>query len=134
MSLRRDTSPGEGDDRLAQVQRELAAARQVSEVLFRYVDPDDVIRHALLTALEVVDAESGSILMADPERKELVFRHSTGAHPVAPGTAFPWDKGIAGTVFHSSQPVVITDVKKDKRFSKQVDEACLDEEILEAVL
>jgi signal transduction histidine kinase len=107
--------------RLAQVKRELDAARQVSEVLFNYFDPDDVIKHSLLTALEVVDAESGSILIAEPEAKELVFRHSTGKHPVRSGTAFPWDKGIAGTVFHSCEPVVIGNVKEDKRHFPDID-------------
>lgn len=107
--------------RLAQVKRELEAARQVSEVLFNYFDPDDVIKHSLLTALEVVDAESGSILIAEPDAEELVFRHSTGKHPVRSGTAFPWDKGIAGTVFHSCEPVVIGNVKKDKRHFPDID-------------
>jgi signal transduction histidine kinase len=107
--------------RLAQVKRELEAARQVSEVLFNYFDPDDVIKHSLLTALDVVDAESGSILIAEPDAKELVFRHSTGEHPVRSGTAFPWDKGIAGTVFHSCEPVVIGNVKEDKRHFPDID-------------
>ena len=46
-------------------------------------------------ALEEVVAEAGSILLADPEKEELIFQYSIGDKPVPRGTAIAWDKGIS---------------------------------------
>jgi hypothetical protein len=35
--------------------------------------------------LEDVGAEAGSILLADPEKEELIFQYSIGEKPVSPG-------------------------------------------------
>ena len=77
---------------------------------------------ALRTALDVVQAESGSILLADPVSQQLIFRHSIGESPVEVGTAIPWDQGIAGSVFQSGVPLVIRDAKQDPRHSSAIDE------------
>ena len=118
---RRKAPRRQEDRRLQQRDRELEAARQITEGLFQHLEPDGVIEKALRAALEVVGAESGSILLAVPESQELVFRHSIGASPVQAGTAVPWDKGIAGDVFHSGKPVVICDVQHDERHFSGID-------------
>src|SRR5512133_3001494 len=87
------------DRRLAVVTRELDAARRVSEILFQVRSPEAVIERALEIAVEVMDAEGGSILLARPATRELVFRHSIGVRPAAAGLAIPWERGIAGAVF-----------------------------------
>jgi signal transduction histidine kinase len=84
--------------------------------------PDELVARALRTALDVVQAESGSILLADPVSQQLIFRHSIGESPVTAGTAIPWDQGIAGSVFQSGTPLVVRDVKHDPRHSSTIDE------------
>ncbi len=118
---RRQAPRRQEDRRLQRRDRELEAARRISHALFEHLHPDDLIEKALTTALDEVGAESGSILLAAPESKELVFRHSIGAAPVQAGTAIPWDKGIAGAVYHSGEPIVIGDVKKDHRHFPDID-------------
>ncbi len=103
------------------VQRELEAARHISEVLFESSNSDEVIKRALDAAVEVVDAEGGSILIANPQAGELVFRHSIGTKPVPVGTAIPWEKGIAGHVFRSGEPIIIDDVTRDGHHFKAID-------------
>ena len=71
--------------------------------------------------LEVVGAEAGSVLLATPETKQLVFSCSVGTNPVNPGTTIPWDQGIAGTVFQSGEPEFISDVKTDPRHYPDID-------------
>ncbi len=110
------------DRRLVAVTRELDAARRVSEILFQVRPPEAVIERALEIAIEVMDAEGGSILIARPATQELVFRHSIGIRPAAVGSAIPWDKGIAGAVFAGGEPVVVNDVQHDTRHFKGVDE------------
>ena len=107
--------------RLRQRERELDAARLLSEKLFQHTRLDELVEQALRTALDVVDAESGSVLLANAEAKQLVFHYSIGRSPVPSGTKIPWDYGIAGAVFHSKQSEVIPDVKRDGRHFPGID-------------
>ncbi|WP_447977346.1 GAF domain-containing sensor histidine kinase [Candidatus Nitrospira bockiana] len=107
--------------RLARRERELDAARRISESLFQHVTVDALVERALLTALEVVDAAAGSVLLAEPDTKQLIFRYSVGERPVPRGTAIPWEQGIAGSVFRSREPIIITDVKTDTRHCPTID-------------
>jgi len=102
------------DRRLSLVGEELEAARRVSEVIFERLDPEDVIEKSLVTALEVIDAESGSILLAEQEKMNLVFRHSMGDDPVEEGTMVSLEEGIAGEVFRSGKPVIIADAESEE--------------------
>lgn len=102
--------------------RELDAARRISEALFQHLSVNELVEQALKIALEVVNSQAGSVLLAKPETKELVFYHAIGEQAPKPGTAFPWTQGIAGTVFASGEPVVIKDVKGDERHLCQMDE------------
>lgn len=75
------------------------------------------------TALEAVDAECGSILIADPASQQLVNYRSVGAKPVSPGSANPWHQGIAGAVFKSAQHAVIVDAETDPLLPSRIDKA-----------
>jgi GAF domain-containing protein len=103
--------------------RELEAARRISQHLFQYIEVDELVEAALRAALDEVGAESGSVLLTDREAKQLVFYYSIGEKPVQRGTAIPWDQGIAGAVFQSGDPVIISDVKKNSHHYAGVDSA-----------
>jgi signal transduction histidine kinase len=119
----RRTAPRREDDRRrTRKDRELEAARRISEALFEHLTPDELVVKALRTALDVVQAESGSILLADPASQQLVFHHSIGESPVKAGTAIPWDKGIAGSVFQSGASLVVRDAAHDPRHISAIDE------------
>jgi signal transduction histidine kinase len=111
----------EEDVRLAHRDRELEAARRISEALFQHLTPDAVAIRAVEIALETVNAESGSILLSDPATEQLIFRHSIGSSRVKEGTAIPWGKGIAGEVFRSGIPIVIRDAHADPRHYGDID-------------
>jgi signal transduction protein with GAF and PtsI domain len=101
--------------------KELEAARRMTQVLFEHLRLDELVEKTLTTALEVVGAESGSLLLANRDSQELVFRYSLGPNPPSIGMTIPWDKGIAGAVFQSGEPMVIGDVKQDQRHYAQID-------------
>jgi signal transduction histidine kinase len=109
------------DRRLLQRERELEAARRMTQALFQRMNTDDLVQQALQTTLEVIGAQSGSVLLAVPEKQVLVFRHSIGLKPVQPGTAIPWDQGIAGAVFRSGEPMVVGEAKRDERHYTGID-------------
>lgn len=113
-----------------QLKRELDAARRISEALYQraqigelaqHVRVENLVENALRTALDVAGGEAGSVLLADADSKQLIFRHSIGKRPVPHGTAIPWDKGIAGAVFMSGEPLIIPNVKKDSRHLPDID-------------
>ena len=98
---RRAAPRREDDRRRVRKDRELEAARLISAALFEHLTTDELVAKALRTALDVVQAESGSILLADPVSQQLIFRHSIGESPVKAGIAIPWDQGIAGSCLTS---------------------------------
>ena len=94
----------------------LKAIRQVSEALFQYTHVDDMIRQTLHAALEVIGADAGSVLLANSETRQLVFRYVIGETADAlQETGIPWDEGLAGAVFTSGKPEVISTVQQDAR-------------------
>src|SRR5437773_9801634 len=97
---------------VTRLKRELEAASRISQALFQLTEVDELVEPARRTALAEVDAQAGSVLLADPESQRLVFQYSIGEKPVPRGTGIPWDKGIAGSVFQSGEPAVIGDVKQ----------------------
>jgi len=110
------------DAKLLQRQRELEAARCISLALFQRINVNELMEQVLRTALEVIGAEAGSILLADPVRRQLIFLYVIGSKAeVLHGAAIPWDKGLAGAVFHSGKPVVCSDIGQDPRHFSLLD-------------
>jgi signal transduction histidine kinase len=131
MSERPSTTPSSEAERLRVIQetlshreKEIAAARLVSEALSQRIKLQDLIEQALRTMVDVLDAENGSLLLADAETEQLVFYHSIGDKPVPQGAVIPWKQGIAGAVFHSRKPEIVTDAQHDPRHFADIDAAC----------
>jgi len=120
---RRKGGRRESDRLLLRQARELEAARRISDTLFQHADLDALVEAALHAALQEVGAEAGSILLADADAKTLIFHYSLGERPVPRGTAIPWDQGIAGRVFQSGEPAIITNVKQASSHYSGIDEA-----------
>ena len=107
---------------LKQREKELDAVRRISQALFQHLPLNELIEKALSVALEVVNAEAGSVLLANHQNKELVFLHTIGNTAPQVGKTFAWDKGIAGWVFQRGEAVVTEDVKRDQRHFHGIDE------------
>ncbi|MDH3771924.1 MAG: GAF domain-containing protein, partial [Nitrospirota bacterium] len=103
-------------------EKELDAVRRISQALFQHLPLDEIVEKALSLALEMVNAEAGSVILANHQNKELVFLHSIGSTTPQVGKTFAWDKGIAGWVFQKGEAVVTEDVKRDDRHFHGIDE------------
>ena len=103
--------------------RELEAACRISQALFQHQKVEDLVEEALNTALDIVNANAGAVLLANPEAQELVFYHAVGEKPPKRGSSIPWNQGIAGSVFQSGNPLVTGDVKQDSRHFGDIDQA-----------
>ena len=120
---RRRESRRDLDQWFARRARQMEAAILISQSFFQPLELDELLEQILRTALKAVSAEAGSILLADPDKKQLVFRYGVkeSSHGLM-GTAIPWDQGIAGAVFQSGEPELITDARQDPRHFGVVDE------------
>jgi signal transduction histidine kinase len=101
---------------------QLEAVERISQALFQSFDLDELVETTLHIALEEVGAEAGSILLADPEKEELVFQYSIGEKPVPRGTAIPWNKGISGSVFLSGEARITNQVNQDASHLHEIDQ------------
>ncbi|MGH7254132.1 MAG: GAF domain-containing protein, partial [Nitrospirales bacterium] len=109
--------------RTSRLEQELNAARRVSEALWRHVHVEDLVEEALNTALQVVGAEAGAVLLHDPHQGRLVFRHVMGGKAsLLKDTAIPANQGIAGEVFTTGNPYLTPDAGTDRHHLKGVDD------------
>lgn len=107
---------------LVHYKTQLEAVERISQALFQSIDLDELVETTLHIALEEVGAEAGSILLADPEKEELIFQYSIGDKPVPRGTGIAWDKGISGAVFQSGQARISNQVNQDTTHLHSIDQ------------
>lgn len=95
------------DQRLATALSLVDTARELSRVL----DPHEVLETALSRAMDVAGAQTGSIMLADPETRRLTIAVSRGLpDDVVHQTELGEGEGIAGWVLASGQPLLVEDL------------------------
>ena len=99
---------------------------EVSTSIHSIHDLDEMLRNVLSKVRDVFQIEGASIALHDPKLKELYFirtveEQSGSAPQQTDEMRFPDDYGVAGWVLRQRQPVLIPDVTKDERFTKQLD-------------
>jgi GAF domain-containing protein len=83
-----------------------------------------VLRSVVDATVALFDAEAASIALHDPAADTLVIRVAAGASGEgAVGLAFPASEGIAGYVFTTGQPIVVSDTSSDPRFDRSTAES-----------
>ncbi|NLX13506.1 MAG: sigma 54-interacting transcriptional regulator [Phycisphaerales bacterium] len=101
----------------------LSALLQASSAINSSLDLNQTLQTVALRAVEVIGAEGSCVLLLDRQRHKLVFKAVTGVSaPVLLNTEFDADFGIAGRVVRTSQPTLVTDVRKDESFFPGIDE------------
>ncbi|WP_424217582.1 GAF domain-containing protein (plasmid) [Streptomyces sp. BI20] len=92
-------------------------------------EPEDPVARELLqsvvhTARMIFGAAAGSIFLYDAETHELVFQAVSGeGEDFLVGTRFPADRGIAGWVARSGEPMVVTDLGRHPGFARDLAES-----------
>ena len=103
--------------------RGLDALHDVIQRIRPGVDILPLMDDLLASALAVVGASDGSLLLLDEETNELVFAVVRGqAHERLRGYRLPPGRGIAGWVAANRQAQVVQDARADPRFFPDVDE------------
>jgi signal transduction histidine kinase len=91
--------------------------------LYAVTEVDELERLALKAAMDVVDAEAGSLVMLDKNEK-LAFVQAFGpAGDVLKSLTFSPEEGVAGAVFRSGVPVIENDTERSTLHLRSVDQA-----------
>jgi signal transduction histidine kinase len=101
--------------RLELRERQLNVVHRISAALFSKVDLDTLLRETLHISLETVEADAGSILLYDSDRRKLVFRYVLGKTELIGAEIDPDEdrSGKAAAVFRSGQSLLTADTRTD---------------------
>ena len=102
----------------------LTVLQDVARNLISELDLNKLLREILHSAVRVLEASAGSLLLWDDATNELVFAVTDGgAGEALEGQRMRADKGIAGWVFSHRQPDIVHDVRSNGRFYSAIDES-----------
>jgi signal transduction histidine kinase len=102
----------------------LTVLQDVARNLTSELDLNKLLREILHSAVRVLKASAGSLLLWDEVTNELVFAVTDGgAGEALEGQRMPAQKGIAGWVFTHRQPDIVHDVRSNGRFYRAIDES-----------
>ena len=107
-----------GDER----RRELETILRFTALINSSLRIEDVLNYAMKWAEEFMDAEASTVYELDEEKSELFIRIARGEKKESvERIKFELGQGISGHVVQTGQPMVIQDVRKEKRFSPKFD-------------
>jgi signal transduction histidine kinase len=100
----------------------LSALQDLANSLSSELNLDPLLQTVLRSAVQVVDATAGSLLLLDPSTDELAFAVIEGGGGEAlEKRRIRRDQGIAGWVATHREPVMVEDATQDERFYPGID-------------
>jgi diguanylate cyclase (GGDEF)-like protein len=119
MDQRDDSFYSPGDT--GQVDR-LLATIEFSKALVSAYDMETLLTAILERIKAIIPAENWSLLLIDPQSRELYFAVIVGLAPeMVRNIRLKPGEGIAGTVAQTGKPIFIPNVDQDPRFAARVD-------------
>jgi GAF domain-containing protein len=108
---------------LTKREQQISAIQRLGRtLLIRTTDFDQLMKQTLNTAVEILDADVGSIQLYDADADSLIFRHVFDpADEVLIGHSVPTVKGIDGRVFRSGVSDLTNRVGNRKEWNDDVD-------------
>jgi len=112
------------DERTREMERrhqELEALYLADEALHRNLHLDQVLQALVDSAVDLLHADKGSILVWDEAHLRLTARVTRGFSPESVARlSFGPGEGVAGTVAVTGEPILIQDVREDERVSTAI--------------
>ncbi len=106
---------------LEQTRARLASLIEINQLLMSTVEPDDLLRGVLESAIRLFAVEACSIGLIDETKQQLTFVFAVGGAKVEE-FRISLEQGIGGWVARTGQGVVSNDVSQDSRFFSGVDQ------------
>lgn len=99
----------------------LARLVEISRILNSATNVDTLLHYIIKQAADLTGAEAASILLLDPQTRQLHFRASSNeSHSGMINIPVPLDSSIAGAILTENRPMLISDVSKDPRWNPNV--------------
>src|SRR5208282_1052257 len=126
-----DSKPFDGIERRRNPRAEVEAVEshevtvfhELGKALTSSLQLDQVLRTIMEKINEVLRPDTWSLLLMDPDKRELYFQIATGKGADAlKDVRIKVGQGLAGWVAETGEVVVVPDTTKDSRFFAQVDE------------
>jgi GAF domain-containing protein len=112
------------DERLAEQLRRLLLSIEASGQTVLARSSDALLDSIVEAAAKIFGAGAASILLVNEEEQVLEFRVACGPSGQSlVGTKYPLDKGIAGYVVMTGQPIATSHVDQDRRFDREFAES-----------
>jgi signal transduction histidine kinase len=119
LKLRLNHMEADLDKRAVQIEQqrnELESLYRADDELRRHLRLDDVLQSLVNTAVELLHADKGSLMVWDEKRERLYARAIYGFHPeTAARMSFAPGQGIAGRVALSGEPAIVEDTQRNGR-------------------
>ena len=113
------TKKGSADTKISNQLKRLLSAIDVSAHAVLPQSNDELLKSIVEAAARIFSAAAASILLVNDQEKVLEFKVAYGAsNRDLVGMKFPLDKGIAGYVVMTGQPLAISNVRQDPRFNQ----------------
>lgn len=101
--------------------RQLGALNTISQELASELNVDNLMELITRSAVEILDAEAGSLLLMLEGGNELEFKVAVGGSGQdLVGRRFPAKKGLVGEVATTGKPVIVNDTTADPRWGGEV--------------
>jgi len=102
----------------------LARMVEVGRILNSTTDLDLLLTYIIKEAAELTDTEAASILLLDPQTRQLfIVASNNEITPKMAKTAIPRGSSIAGAVLSANAPLYVPDVSTDPRWNQEMDDA-----------
>jgi GAF domain-containing protein len=115
--------PSQGDRLPGEVQRLIEAIEAGGRAVLPRSN-DALLQSIVEAAARIFGGAAASILLVNETERTLEFRVACGATDQdLVGVSFPLDRGIAGYVAMTGQPIAVSDVRRDARFNRDFAES-----------
>ena len=115
------------DERAAQVEqqrKELESIYRADDELRRHVHLDEILQSLVNTAVELLHADKGTLMIWDEKKEKLVARAAHGFQPeTVARISIPPGQGLAGRVALSGEPAIVEDTQLDGRVTSFIIES-----------
>lgn len=103
--------------------KKLKSVINVSSLIISSLSKKEVLYSILEQTKKIMNCYDSSILLIDQEKDELYFEALSDPKSIEilKDVRLKKGEGVAGNVWKSEKPIIIKDVRKDRRFSKKVD-------------
>ena len=102
--------------------RQLATLNAISRELASTLELEKLLAMIMKAAVQILDAEAGSLLLVDENTNELEFRVMSGGAEELVGTRLPPGVGLVGSVAKTGKPAIVDDAANDPRWDSSTDE------------